>query len=70
MDEDIDYSLRDQGELSSAGMVQGYDSTYPLRKNSSSQSKKKKSKKRESGSGAPEIHVQDLMSYVYSIFKF
>ena len=69
MDEDIDYSLRDQGELSSAGMVQGYDSTYPLRKNSSSQSKKK-SKKRESGSGAPEIHVQDLMSYVYSIFKF
>ena len=69
MDEDIDYSLRVQGELSSVGMVQGYDSTYPLKNSSSSQSKKKKKSERESGSGAPEIHVQDLMSYVYSLFK-
>ncbi len=63
MDEDFDSSLsRVQGE-SSVGMVQGYDSTYPL--SSSSQSKKKKKKKSRRASGAPEIHVHDLMSYVF-----
>ena len=48
MDEDIDYSLRDQGELSSAGMLR--DTILHLtRKNSSSQSNKKVQNEKRSG---------------------
>ena len=50
MEKDQDSSLI-QGEPS-VGMVQGYDSTRPI------------SSYNETSSKAPEIHVQDLMSYV------